>query len=270
MRRKSLALGILLFFLSCPAFAAVKDIQTMIISGNWEAAAKECQAVLSANPAKEKQEMARFYLGLVNFKQQRFAESRSNFNIFLNDFPESGYANFARLGVADTYLLEGNDSLAGKIYLKLLDTQDKRVAPAVYSRLINLDLKLEDRAKAGEYLTALHAQYPQSFEAAQLKALPEEEVVLASENTAEEEAVNGGPEPDFFTVQVGAFAQEERADKLYMELKQKGEEAYIILPDPEAKPALYRVRVGKFTSSDDAEDLAEKLSAKGYPTKVFP
>ncbi|MFZ5800096.1 MAG: SPOR domain-containing protein [Candidatus Omnitrophota bacterium] len=258
--RRIAFLAVCCFLLGPLSFAADEDIQTLILLGNWSMAQKECRAVLDSGLPKEKKEKAQFYLGLVNFKLKHFAEGRSNFTAFLNEFPESRYANQARMCVADIYLNEGSDSLAEKIYLELLETQDKKIAPAVYSRLIELNLKRNDRAKAQEYLSALHSQYPQSFEAAKMKALPEEVVVNN----------HAASDPDFFTVQVGAFAEKERADKLCAELNEKGEAAYIVSPQAPGKNPLYRVRVGKFVSSDDAEDLAGKLSAQGYPTKIFP
>ena len=73
----------------------------------------------------------------------------------------------------------------------------------------------------------------------------------------------------FFTVQVGAFANKANAQKLADELSDKGFDAYVESFD-KGITSLYRVRVGKFSSREEAEAVESRLSEQDYPTKIFP
>jgi cell division septation protein DedD len=71
-------------------------------------------------------------------------------------------------------------------------------------------------------------------------------------------------------VQVGAFSDHARANKLYQELIARGEDAFLVLLETPSGESLYRVRVGKLPFRQEAEGLARKLSGQGYPTKIIP
>jgi cell division septation protein DedD len=63
-----------------------------------------------------------------------------------------------------------------------------------------------------------------------------------------------------YTVQVGAFREQPQAERLKADLTRKGHEAYVMsakLPDG----MTYRVRVGKFTTRDEATAAAKQLAA---------
>jgi cell division septation protein DedD len=59
-------------------------------------------------------------------------------------------------------------------------------------------------------------------------------------------------------VQVSAFRVRQEADALANRLVGKGYSAYVVPPAPGA-PALFRVRVGKFKESGEANKVAAKL-----------
>ncbi len=61
-----------------------------------------------------------------------------------------------------------------------------------------------------------------------------------------------------FVVQVGAFAEAEKADSLSSDLKTRGFVAYT-----ERAGAVTRVRVGPFASRDEADRAAQRLGALG-------
>jgi tetratricopeptide (TPR) repeat protein len=223
---------------------------------------------LESNSSRPIKEQAQFYLATINLKNGNYSDGRHNFNIFIQDFPESSLLNRARLGIADTYFFEGNYSLAEKIYEELLAIKDERVASIVYARLIDLNSKQGKREKAQDYLNRLHSEYPLGLEAGSIKALP----VRIEKETQKE--INPPseiqPPSGFFSVQVGAFAEREKADKLCKELVNRGEDAYVILLETTVGQSLYRVRVGRLSSAGEAEALAKRLASQGYPTKVIP
>jgi cell division septation protein DedD len=61
-----------------------------------------------------------------------------------------------------------------------------------------------------------------------------------------------------FAVQIAALNIRSEADAIAKRLSSKGYAAYVISP-PNGTPAVYRVRVGKFTTRREAETVAAKL-----------
>lgn len=67
-----------------------------------------------------------------------------------------------------------------------------------------------------------------------------------------------------YKVQVGAFENEENAEQLADELKEKGYETFVDTGDD----GLYKVQVGAFENEDNAERLADELEDEGYEAFV--
>ncbi|MEJ2216129.1 MAG: SPOR domain-containing protein [Gemmatimonadota bacterium] len=68
-----------------------------------------------------------------------------------------------------------------------------------------------------------------------------------------------------YAVQVGAFRLKHGAEALAAKLTKAGHTARLVLvPNSD----LLRVRVGRFTTSQDAEDLVRRLKAEGFPAVV--
>ena len=59
-------------------------------------------------------------------------------------------------------------------------------------------------------------------------------------------------------MQIAALNVRSEADAIAKRLSSKGYAAYVISP-PNGTPAVYRVRVGKFTTRREAETVAAKL-----------
>ena len=103
---------------------------------------------------------------------------------------------------------------------------------------------------AKEYLQKIIKEYPDSFESRVARQLLDEK--------------------QYFTVQVGAFTEQARAERLVKELIQRKEYAYIVeTKSPDGKN-FFRVRVGQMTALKDAQALESKLSGLGYPTRIYP
>jgi len=67
-----------------------------------------------------------------------------------------------------------------------------------------------------------------------------------------------------FTIQVGAFAVRENALRLHASLSQKYRETSVMLFD-RGDQKFYRVRVGRYSSLEQAEAGAERLQEQGFP-----
>jgi rare lipoprotein A len=80
--------------------------------------------------------------------------------------------------------------------------------------------------------------------------------------TAPSPAAAEAPAPGGYSVQVGAFADEERAARVQRALAEAGVEAAVQRVDGER--VLYRVRTAAFASRDEARAHAERLVGLGY------
>ncbi len=78
------------------------------------------------------------------------------------------------------------------------------------------------------------------------------------------ELVDGAAPPPRFTVQVGAFAESERAEDLLARLVGTFPEMYV-----QTDGTWHRVQVGTFTARDQAEGLRRELAALGIPAFVI-
>lgn len=67
------------------------------------------------------------------------------------------------------------------------------------------------------------------------------------------------PRKIIYTVQVGAFENTSEADALKARLDKKGYKAYVTAPGPQGNGKLYKVRLGEFTSKQEAEVLSKKI-----------
>ncbi len=76
-------------------------------------------------------------------------------------------------------------------------------------------------------------------------------------------------QPSYFTVQVGAFASNERAANLLSGLKSDRFSGRIEI-DNSGPQQLYRVYCGQFARRPEVEAHAQKLSAKGYSVLIRP
>jgi cell division protein FtsN len=76
------------------------------------------------------------------------------------------------------------------------------------------------------------------------------------------------PEPsgpaNSINFQVGAVKKSRDADKLLGEVKQKGFKAFILAPSPGEANPFFRVQVGPFSDSVQAESARKRLEAAGY------
>jgi len=66
------------------------------------------------------------------------------------------------------------------------------------------------------------------------------------------------PAGDGYVIQVAAMPEHGVADAMAKRLSSKGYSAFVMMADG-AKPAMYRVRIGKFKTKREAETVAARL-----------
>lgn len=64
--------------------------------------------------------------------------------------------------------------------------------------------------------------------------------------------------------QLGAFQTEQTAERVVSEAREKGFPALVMRPEPADESQLYRVQVGPYTSTDQAQSVREQLETAGY------
>jgi cell division septation protein DedD len=82
---------------------------------------------------------------------------------------------------------------------------------------------------------------------------------LPSPRDAAAGAPPAAPAAAQYTVQLAAVKRREEADGIVKRLKAKGYDAFVLTPDKDDNPAMFRVRVGSFKDKRQADMLAERL-----------
>jgi cell division septation protein DedD len=72
-----------------------------------------------------------------------------------------------------------------------------------------------------------------------------------------------------YTVQVAAVKKRAEADRIVKDLKAKGYDAYVFLPDGGDQLGVFRVRVGSFKDKQKADVLAQQLTREGKGFKPW-
>jgi tetratricopeptide (TPR) repeat protein len=231
--------------------ASLKDIETAIIKQEYEQAKQMASQLLDGGPAGLLQDEVRYYLGLCDLRLGHYAQAREIFTELIKEKTDVKLRDKAYLGLFDAYYIEGHYEKAYHNITRLL-----RVSPRseflslIYLKLARANLKLARWHKARQYLNKIVDDFPDSLEVHVARQLLNEK--------------------RYFAVQVGAFIDRERAEKLTRILQQKGEYAYIVETGDQENRKFYRVRVGQLALLDKAQKLKSKLSQEGYPTQIYP
>lgn len=213
--------------------------------------------------------------GLSLLKTNRYKDARVAFEKITLRSQWSKRSFDAFLGIGDSYLLEGNSSMAVHVYEEMLVKYkaDKNL-PLVYHRLSAASKSLGLTAKAKEYGDKLKGSAPLSFEANGGGTIPVGPPAASSlpapSPSQPQPKTERAPAPSdtaSFSVQVGSFKNQSNAGKLASALAQKGYDAYTE-SYYDAAGTFYRVKVGKFTTKDEAKRTASQLQNLGYNTKI--
>jgi len=233
------------------ATSSIKDVETAIMSKDYEQAKQIADQLLSGETIGEQRDELRYYLGLCDLHLGNYAQAKKIFKGLIKSKKNLKLRDKAYLGLFDVYYIDGQYNNARKTVYRLLQSSPKsEFLSLIYLKLARTNLKLAKWNDAREYLNKIITQYPDSLEVHVAKQLLDEE--------------------QYFAVQVGAFLDRERAEGLALELQEKGEYAYIIETTDQKNRKFYRVRVGQLVLLNKAQKLETKLSKEGYPTKIYP
>lgn len=250
---QSLSIFFLLTFFLRSGFADVtlKDIETAILEEDYQKAEHVAAEFINSKPEKKDLDEALYFLGLSQLHLEDYQESRKTFNLLLSGFPKGTLRDKAYLGFIDSLYLDGQYEGALKIAQEFLaKAPNSEYLSLAYLKLARSNLKLARWQEAKGYLKKIVNEFPDSLEAYSAKQLLEEK--------------------QYFAVQVGAFLDRGRAEKLVSELNQKGEYAYIVETIDRQNQKFYRVRVGKSAVLTEAQQLESKLTRLGYPARIYP
>jgi tRNA-2-methylthio-N6-dimethylallyladenosine synthase len=179
-----------------------------------------------------------------------FLTAKKSFKVVVDKYKGSAYYEDAYLALGDVELLQENTLEALRFYTEFYVTNpSKKRLATLYFRLAEVNLKLGHQNEYKKYFDKLQQEFPLSFEARDARRLRGQDV--------------------FYTVQVGAFTNYENAEKFIAQLKVKGYEVYSVLCMLSGKK-LCRVRIGKFRTRAEAQELKKKLELDGYFAKIFP
>ena len=165
----------------------------------------------------------------------------------------------AAVSRADSFARDGDELSAFLAYEETARRYpDCGEAPYVLARLSELATKL-NRSKEAEYFKQrLLTEFPDSPSAHQFsKNLTGSPGALRQFGLIEEQPL--------FSVQVGSFSREENARSLLHGLIARHYEAYLYGPGRER---LWRVRVGRPASREEAHSLEARLKGDGYPAQI--
>ncbi len=257
MSRKAILVAILITVLCAGNLAQAREADldkawVLFLKGDYKGTLRECQTFLNQSPQDRLKDDIYYLMGLAFLKMGSYKEARENFEIITLKNKRSNLADYACLGLADTYFLEGNFEEALKRYRKVLLEYPKSAAlNLVMFRLGQCYQKKGDFKQAKYYFRRLQANYPLSFEAKEASELLKRGL--------------------YFTIQVGAFKEKSNALALEKELLRKGYKSYKpYIEEVPDKEKFYRVRAGKFNSKLEAESLQEELRNDGYTAKIHP
>lgn len=254
MKRQSYFLFAAFFLLSWlvvnPAKASLEDIKTAVLQEDFLTVRTLCEEALARNTGSQEEGLL-YYLALSELYLGETEKARGNFQKIVDGTKDMDLYDQASAGVISSYDIAGDYREALKRSHQLLSQRpDSNYLSLIYLKIARANLKLRNWEPARRYLKKIMADFPDSLEAYTAKQLLDEK--------------------QFFTVQVGAFLDQERAQKLMEDLKSSGHYGYMVQTEDKKGNKFYRVRVGELASLDAAKKLKEKLSSLGYPTLIYP
>ncbi len=242
-----------LIFIILPGICLAMDLDSLkvdFLQGNYRRVIFEGQAQVDRINIGNTDEL-NYILGLSHLKEGSALTAQDCFKRILNN-QSSKFANEAKMGLADSYLMQGQFQEAENIYKKLIEVDaNTNLKAALLYRLSQLELKKGDAHQGNSYYLKLKKDFPMSLELKQNKGL----------GLAKAAVIDSCQ----YSVQVGFFESSANANNLKIKLLSKGFPAYL-----ESSGAGFRVKVGKFNSQKEALDLEKNLSQSGFPTKVCP
>lgn len=227
----------------------LNDIETAVLEQDYKKVNELAQAYLQGHASPTGIPQARYYLGLSYLYLENYRASREAFSQIIHNRAAAPWQTKAYIGIIDSYILEDNYHEALKVAERLLEMgPPPEFQSVLFLKLARIHMRLTNWQEARSYLERVINGYPASFEYHTAQQLLEEK--------------------QYFAVQVGAFLDQVRAEKLTGELQAKGEYAYIVETVDRDANHFFRVRVGQLSTLLEAKHLKRKLANLGYPTRI--
>lgn len=130
------------------------------------------------------------------------------------------------------------------------------------------------RQQAEAFEWAQEARRAHVAEAAARRAVTEHSKRVAEAHAAEAEAAGSteaasAPAAERYVVEAGAYVDRVALTSVRRQIEQTGLKTYTQVVESDSG-TITRVRIGPYSTSDDAQAVADKLSAGGFPVKVVP
>ncbi len=213
----------------------VRIAEHYFILGNFRQARAAWNKYVKLFPEGEDVERAFLSVGTCYYEEKRYNKAVEYFKEFISNIdPRNLLLPQARFNLASAYLNRGKtDEAETELEGLLKDYPDWENKAAVYQKLSDVYLEKGENKKGEEILVKLNEEFPLALD------------------------VKGGS----YSIQVGAFSEKGRAEKLARRLKKKGYDAYIVSAAKKGV-TFYRVRIGRFRSEAEAGEMAGKIEAK--------
>ncbi len=215
------------------ASGAYEAIQNAFLNKNYSKTVELCDVYLNSLDSKEHLEDVLNFQAFSLLKLGRTMEARSRFRTLEERSSNLNLKAAASASLGDTYYFEKDWRTARERYEETLakyPTSDQTIY--IQSRLSEMTSRPGSGATSGFYR-------------------PLKQV--------------GIEESGFYSVQVGSFSKKQNAQGLLDKILASHSDAYV-QKDPSA--SVYRVRVGRLSSREDALRLETSLKKEGYPTKI--
>jgi len=257
----------ILYLLSPDAIASTsaEKAEEFFLEGKYDKALMQADSAINTDSGK-KYEL--YYLkGLSALKLNKFAEARRAFEYVTERYPRSDRALDSYIGIGDAYYLEGNTSGALRSYKAAADAfADDRNIVVVRERIAECMAKPGMRDRPKEYAEPRPVETKAVEKRKEsVNFAPKKKEDIDMEPPVQK--IAGRDSTGQFSVQVGSFRSRSNASKLVSMLCARHYDARLESPAGQSDK-IYRVRVGRVSSQEEAERLAVKLKREGYPTKV--
>ena len=253
---------LLLFICSLGVFSDalalnLNNLESLFWQGDYGLAITEGERLLaSASVHASELDRLYYFLGLSYLRVENYLRASDIFEIILEEFPDSRLREEVRLSLSDSYFLRQDFARARTYYQDLLTKYpNTKYKALVYHRLSQAAFKEGNVRIAAEYLDKLKREFPQGYES------------LVKEDACSLPKDKNGV---YYSVQVGSFIKDVNARKLAQKLMSEGYSAYIEEAPVAGGTKTYRVKVGKVSGLNEAQQLVRELARKGYPTKICP
>ena len=244
-----LALSVLAF--SGYAGTQLNELESAVIKKDYPLAKSLAVTLLNQPQGLERADVVNYYLGVAHISLEEYEQAHAPLKKAIEITTDPQLHDKAYLALFDSYYLIGEYKEAAKIIEKLKKkSSDSQFLSLIYLKAARVNLKLANWDKAEGYLKKIIHGFPESLEYHTAQQLLEEK--------------------QYYTVQVGAFIDQPRAQQLVSQLQAVNEYAYIVETVDRENRTLYRVRVGQIARLQEAEQLSARIAQLGYPAQVYP